>query len=97
MGKIRMISGAEFPYHGEILYNDGRVIINDMHDGTGRVFAYKLTDYCSPLGRAARDWLCCGAWKRCIIGFREAEVYGREARTARDIAGIAELLSMKTA
>lgn len=74
----------------EILYNDGRVIITDMGDGTGRVFAYKLTDYRTPLkGRAVRDWLSCGAWKRVIVGYRETEVYGREARTVRDLDGIA--------
>jgi hypothetical protein len=87
--KIRIINGAEFPYHGEILYNDGRVIINDMHDGTGCAHVYKLTDYKTPYGRDARDWLSCGVWKRVIIGYRETEVYGREALTARDLSGIA--------
>ena len=90
MNRTRIINGAEFPYHGEILYNDGRVIVNDMHDGTGRVHVYKLTEYKTPLGaRIARDWLSCGTWKRVIIGWRETETYGRDARTARDVAGIA--------
>lgn len=90
MNRARIINGAEFPYHGEILYNDGRVIVNDMHDGTARVYVYKLTDYRTPLnGRDALGWLSCGVWKPVIIGWRETETYGREARTAEDLSGIA--------
>lgn len=87
--KNRMVCGAEFPYYGTILYNDGRVLINDMENGTGCVYVYKLSDYRSPFGHPARDWLCCGAWKRVIPGFREAEVYGRAPRTVKTLADIA--------
>ena len=90
MNRARIINGAEFPYYGEILYNDGRVIVNDMQNGTECVYVYKLTDYKTPLrGRDARGWLSCGVWKRVIIGWRETETYGREPITAKDLSGIA--------
>lgn len=75
--------------HAEsILYNDGEVIIADLGDGTGRVYVYKVTEYKTPLyGRNVRGWLCCGAWKRVICGYREVDVW--DARTVRDIDGIA--------
>lgn len=93
MAKHRIINGAEFPYYGEILYNDGRVLVNDMQNGTGCVYAYKLCDYETPLYRKpARGWLCCGAWKRVIPGFRETETYGREPRTVKTLADIAAVV-----
>lgn len=90
MNRNRMINGAEFPYFGEIVYNDGGVIVNDPQDGTGRVNVYKLSEFKTPMrGASARGWLCCGAWRRIITGYRETETYGREAKTARDLAGVA--------
>ena len=86
--KTRIISGTEFPYHGEILFNDGARVIIDMHDGTGRVYAYKLTEYKAPMtGKNTRAWLSCGVWKRVICGYREVEKW--DARTVKDLSGIA--------
>ena len=77
----------------EILYDDGKVILCGLR-GTGIVNAYKNTDYSAPLtGRTRNGWLCCGAWKRVIIGFRETEVYGREPRVARTLEDLAALLA----
>lgn len=94
MEKYRIINGAEFPYCGNILYNDGRILINDMQNGTGCVYVYKLRQYKTPLlGEKAVDWLCCGSWKRVIPGFRETETYGREPRTVKTLEEIAAVVN----
>ena len=75
-----------------ILYNDGGVILCG-YDGSGYVNAYRLADFHSPIGRKlCSEWLCCGAWKRVIPGYREAEVYGREPRTVKTLADIAAIV-----